>query len=383
MKALAKDVDDRYQHASELGEDLRGFMYSTGNAFTRKDLAAFMKATFAEDYDKERSRLMEYGDVKAPEGMLAAAEMMGFGVGHVPQMGGQAQSPSAVTSVPTQMPISNSPNAGTAPGLPPIVRPVPPTLSPQSNRPPSLTSMPRLTAVAPMLTNGKEEHEATVMADGTGGMFDESATNPGAPTTQPPRGLNVRNRPEPPVPEAATDPGRPAVAPPPMLHQPEPRRVTRNLPPAPPPQLTSDTSPTLLGVNYQAQASLAEAPAVPSGANTNTRLIIALAGIVALLIVGLVGVMVMKPAPTGLLMITVPDAVANTVTLNINGTQITDEQGNPIKEWPQMRAVPVGKVTVMLKAPGYEPLIEVVDVKEGNEPAQLKKEMKKKSSAGP
>ena len=56
MKSLAKDVDDRYQHATELAEDLRSFMYSTGNQFARKDLAAFMKATFAEDYEKEAAR---------------------------------------------------------------------------------------------------------------------------------------------------------------------------------------------------------------------------------------------------------------------------------------------------------------------------------------
>jgi hypothetical protein len=41
-------------------------------------------------------------------------------------------------------------------------------------------------------------------------------------------------------------------------------------------------------------------------------------------------------------------------------------------------AVPVGKVTVMLRAPGYEPVVETIEVREGGEPAQLKKEMKKK-----
>jgi len=74
MKALAKDVDHRYQYASELAEDLRTFMGSTGNSVTREDLAAFMRATFAEDYEKERARLMEYVEIEPPEGMLAAAE---------------------------------------------------------------------------------------------------------------------------------------------------------------------------------------------------------------------------------------------------------------------------------------------------------------------
>ncbi|MGV3623572.1 MAG: serine/threonine protein kinase, partial [Archangium sp.] len=179
MKALAKDVDDRYQHAGELGEDLRAFMYSTGNAFARKDLAAFMKATFAEDFEKEKMRISEYVEVKAPEGMLAAIEM-GYGVGAVPAPSANAPNASSVTAVPTSVPINP------APGGPPVVRPVPPTLTPSGGapvtRPPSLTSMPRLTAVAPMLTNGKEEHESTVLADGIGGgppFSDDPATNPG------------------------------------------------------------------------------------------------------------------------------------------------------------------------------------------------------------
>ena len=390
MKALAKDVDDRYQHAGELGEDLRGFMYSTGNAFARKDLAAFMKATFAEDYEKEKARIAEYAEVKAPEGMLAAAEM-GFGVGQVPQMGGQAQSPSAVTSVPTMMPISagmQNQAAGTSPGLPPIVRPMPPTLAPagppQQNRSPSLTSMPRLTAVAPMLTNGKEEHESTVLADSGSGanLFDEPATNPGNQgRPDPTRALNIRNRAEPVVQDVATDPGRPALSRgeppgPPVMSPAEPRRNTRGpmaLPPPPPVMSPSDTSPTLSAVLYQQTSNQLPqvAQAAPSGGNT--RLIIALAGIIALLIVGVVGVMMLRPAATGLVMVTVPDSVAATATLSINGKPVAD------KEWPQIISVPVGKVTVMLKAPGYETIVETIVVSEGNEPAQLKQELKKKA----
>lgn len=415
MKSLAKDVDDRYQHASELAEDLRGFMYQSGNAFARKDLAAFMKATFAEDYEKERARLSEYADIKPPEGMLVAAEM-GFGVGSVPQMGGVAQSPSAVTSVPTMMPINASPgssaatNTGTSPGLPPIVRPVPPTLAPAAKpsspapskstppvgRPPSLTSMPRLTAVAPMLTNGKEEHEATMLADSSGN-FDEPPTNPGAPSAG--RNLNIRNKapsapiPEPPV-DVATDPGRPAVMPgppvvgPPVLTSDGRRQTRQGMPvaPPPPPVMSSDTSPTLNAVGYsqaqlqsvQSMQGMAPVPAKQS----NTKLILALAGIVAFLVVGVAAVVFLKPAPQGLLMVNVPDAAAATATLNINGKAVLNEQGQPVHEWPHIQPVPVGQVTVMIKAPGYEPLVETVTVAEGNVPAQLKGELKKKASGG-
>ncbi|HEY0883093.1 MAG TPA: PEGA domain-containing protein, partial [Archangium sp.] len=74
--------------------------------------------------------------------------------------------------------------------------------------------------------------------------------------------------------------------------------------------------------------------------------------------------------------------VAATATLNINGKPVVNEQGAPIREWPYIQQVPVGSVTVMVKAPGYEPLVETVTVVEGNVPAQLKNELKKKSSGG-
>jgi hypothetical protein len=346
-----------------------------------------MKATFAEDFEKEKARLAEYAEIKAPEGMLAAIDM-GFGVGAVPQMGGAAQSPSAVTAVPTMMPINTAPNtqtAGTSPGLPPIVRPVPPTLAPASSppvRPPSLTSMPRLTAVAPMLTSGKEEHESTVLADAAGGSnpFDEPATNPGNARQDPTRAFNIRNKADPVGGgEIATDPGRPAMARPgPPVVEP-PRKITRGMPAAPPPppmMSPSDTSPTLSAVQYQQTANtlapIAQPAPQPATGGSNTKLIIALAAIVALLVVGVVGVVLLKPPPTGLLMITVPDGVATTATVSVNGKPLTE------KEWPQIIPVTVGKATVMIKAPGYDPLIETVEVREGNEPAQLKQELKKK-----
>ncbi len=406
MKSLAKDVEDRYQHASELAEDLRGFMYQSGNAFARKDLAAFMKATFAEDYEKERGRLSEYAEIKPPEGMLVAAEM-GFGVGSVPQMGGVAQSPSAVTSVPTMMPISASPgssaatNTGTSPGLPPIVRPVPPTLGPAgkaaagapakapAGRSSSLASMPRLTAVAPMLTNGKEEHEATMLADSIGN-FDESPTNPGAPSAA--RNLNVRNRPSAPIPEppvdVPTDPGRPVApsGPPVLAPANDGRRQTRQgmpVAPPPPPVPSGDTAPTLTVVgDSRDQLQSARGLAPVRAKQGNARLIIALAGIAAFLLVGVAAVIFLRPPPQGLLMVSVPDEAAATATLNINGKAVLNEQGQPVHEWPHIQPVAVGQVTVMLKAPGYEPLIETVTVAEGNVPVQLKGELKKKATGG-
>ena len=66
LKALAKDVDDRYQTAMDLHDDLQSFMYTSGNFFARKDLSAYMRQTFAEEVAKEAARDEQYRKIKAP-----------------------------------------------------------------------------------------------------------------------------------------------------------------------------------------------------------------------------------------------------------------------------------------------------------------------------
>jgi hypothetical protein len=395
MKALAKDVDDRYQYASELAEDLRAFMYSTNNGYTRKDLAAFMRATFAEDYEKEKARLAEYAEIKAPEGMLAAMEMT-FGVGQVPAGGGVAAQASAVTSVPTMVPPNAPPLVPpTAPGLPPISRPS----APPGGRTSSVPSIPRLTAVAPMLTNGKEEHESTVLAE-SGGALDEPDTGPAELRQDATRALNIRNRPSPTADtaqEIATDPGRPALARPgpPVVGPPvltsEPRRPTRGVPAVPPPAvgppIVSDTAPTLNAVSLKPQKlpplelPSPQGPAAPQA--PNTRLILGLAGIAAFVVVGILAIVLLKPPATGLLLISVPDTLADKASVTIDTQPLVDDNGKPVREFPHIISVKEGPRTVMVKAPGYEPAVEVVEVRSGGAPAEFNWQPKKKAAPAP
>ncbi|HEY8431048.1 MAG TPA: serine/threonine-protein kinase [Sandaracinaceae bacterium] len=65
LKALAKDVDDRYQTAMDLHDDLQSFMYTSGNFFSRKDLSAYMRKAFAEEIAKESAREEEYRRMEA------------------------------------------------------------------------------------------------------------------------------------------------------------------------------------------------------------------------------------------------------------------------------------------------------------------------------
>jgi serine/threonine protein kinase len=53
LKALEKNVEDRYQNAIDLHDDLQLFMHSVGQFSSRKDLSAWMKRTFAEEMPSE------------------------------------------------------------------------------------------------------------------------------------------------------------------------------------------------------------------------------------------------------------------------------------------------------------------------------------------
>jgi eukaryotic-like serine/threonine-protein kinase len=57
LKALAKDVEDRYQNAIDLHDDLQAFLYSVGEFYSRKDLSAWMKKTFSDELEEANAKL--------------------------------------------------------------------------------------------------------------------------------------------------------------------------------------------------------------------------------------------------------------------------------------------------------------------------------------
>ncbi|MCK9463200.1 MAG: serine/threonine protein kinase, partial [Proteobacteria bacterium] len=52
LRILSREVEDRYQSAMDLHDDLQSWMYTSGNFFARKDLSAFMAETFRDDIEK-------------------------------------------------------------------------------------------------------------------------------------------------------------------------------------------------------------------------------------------------------------------------------------------------------------------------------------------
>ncbi len=67
LKALAKDVDDRYQNAIDLHDELQAFVYTAGEFYSRKDLAAWMKRTFVKEIEEETAKLEQYRQLAPPE----------------------------------------------------------------------------------------------------------------------------------------------------------------------------------------------------------------------------------------------------------------------------------------------------------------------------
>ena len=73
MKTLSKDVEDRYQNAIDLHDDLQAFMYTAGEFYSRKDLAAWMKRAWSKEIAEESTRLEAYRAMPAPASVLTPA----------------------------------------------------------------------------------------------------------------------------------------------------------------------------------------------------------------------------------------------------------------------------------------------------------------------
>jgi eukaryotic-like serine/threonine-protein kinase len=67
LKALAREVEDRYQWAQDMQEDLMRFLVSGDSIYSSKHLAAFMKEAFAEEISREAGKMERYASTPRPE----------------------------------------------------------------------------------------------------------------------------------------------------------------------------------------------------------------------------------------------------------------------------------------------------------------------------
>jgi serine/threonine protein kinase len=66
LKALSRNAGDRYQNAIDLHDELQAFVYSAGEFYARKDLAGWMKKTFAREIQEETVKLEGYRQLVPP-----------------------------------------------------------------------------------------------------------------------------------------------------------------------------------------------------------------------------------------------------------------------------------------------------------------------------
>ena len=66
IKALARDPEDRYSNAIDLHDDLQSFLYSIGEFYSRKDLAGWMKKTFAAEIEEDNAKIEQYRHIASP-----------------------------------------------------------------------------------------------------------------------------------------------------------------------------------------------------------------------------------------------------------------------------------------------------------------------------
>ncbi|WP_338864267.1 serine/threonine protein kinase [Myxococcus stipitatus] len=242
MRALAKDVDERYQYASELGDDLQRFLITSETIFGRKDLMQYMKSTFAEEVEREKQRLSDYADIRPPDGMLAALEA-GSGMG----LGGMSPPPAAQPApapVPVVQPVASPPRATAAMG---VVSPSP------IRRSPTLAALPKLTAATAAPAPKEDEVLATQLVS-SDHVFDDSpepTTDPGASVGRTITPLETRAPPADEDEENIT--GKTAVIAP-QAPPSAPRLSHANIPVVSAPPRPSVTVPTLMPAEVAASA---------------------------------------------------------------------------------------------------------------------------------
>jgi serine/threonine protein kinase len=395
LKALARDVDARYQYANELGDDLQRFLLTLETIFGRKDLMQYMKSTFAEDVEREEMRLQEYADIKPPESMLAAIEKGFSGASSAPQV-----------QVPASAPVS-----GPSPVSPPL-----PTTPPSGGvrRAPTAGAVPRPTVTVPAAPPVEEEETgATTVINGPG-YFDEPSTLPGlvgsgrttdeqplqrGPNPRPPgvsspprpssptltpasmestmvarqgrgntlEGLPRAVRPESPVSEltvampsrpsqpTSSVPRPPVPSPPPVMEEEEPEEQdTMEFTPAPP---------------MRSPVATPRAPALtPAPAKAAPNRLPLIAGLAALLLVvlGVAGFLMTRPEPTGYILVELPSDLRVPVRVSFGGQELdTSKPGHVLQQ------VKVGPSLVMVSAEGYKPFTRQVVIEEGMTPTRV------------
>jgi hypothetical protein len=433
LKALARDVDERYQYASELGDDLQRFLITNDAIFGRKDLMQYMKSTFAEDVEREKQRLAEYAGIKPPEGMLSAIEAGFSGVS--PALMPPAATPAPAHAPPTQTPME-LPKAGNATA---VMGP-PGAGNEAIRRTPSLTALPKLTAAAAAPPPKEDEGVATMLVDSREYFDDEDepTTQPGAkagravtpleservglaegeepatgktavigpPGSRPPAGNipvvtpspNVQIRPSVFGMPAVPPPGEAGASRPPPGRNPGdalPRIARPEGPGGGPPMLSPSSNPSsppgppMRPVSQGPGAPIAtpgpvpavkqppvarredqeEQEAPPTLFGMNRMVVFGGAGGLLLLLLGIIGFLATRAPATGFIMVELPPQLKGKAQVTLNA------QPAAVSNGVVLQPITAGPVVVAVSAENYKAFMQTVTVQEGQQVTRVVPEM--------
>jgi len=371
LKALARDVDTRYQYANELADDLQRFLITSDSIFSRKDLMQYMKSTFAEEVEREKMRLQEYAEIKPPEGMAAAAEM---GYGATPALGsaparssnpgvGRQPTPAAAMSA-----VPASSKAVTEQAVP-AVRPAD-TLPPIRRT--SMPGIPKLTAAAPvsMMEPDTGSNNATQIAEGP-----SYENKPEKSRDRRERLLKTQEDSGPgsfPMePEPATVPGPHRKGGAHVVGADKDNgadgRGRWEPPNMAPPRVRGEVSEEL---------DMPTGPGAFLGAG-RARLVGLVGGGLALAAIVAVALVVLWPTPEGYVLLeATPTPPKARVQIGDIDRGVLDA-----KEWPVLQKAKAEKTVVLVNADGYQTFVQTIDIQKGATPTKVTVALKRTIAA--
>jgi hypothetical protein len=160
-------------------------------------------------------------------------------------------------------------------------------------------------------------------------------------------------------------PALPSRPPPPVAQPPPEDRTDELLLTAPPVDSvpTAPARPAAVPKPHPVASARNVEPAAPPA--NRLPLVAALAG-VGLLVLLVVGYLVLRPAPTGYLMMELPPGVQAKARVSFNGKDLEVP-----KQGPLFTQVPSGPGMVMVSAEGYRPFTRGVDITQGTAPTTI------------
>ncbi len=123
MKALSKDVDERYQWCSEMLADLQQYLMSQDVVFTAKSLSSWLKEMFQPEIERERAMLEQYKRV-GRDGLIAGLPSAEAKLDVVEHLGAAGMPEGDATTLggpnfdDIEQATNSSPEVGPAPGSP-------------------------------------------------------------------------------------------------------------------------------------------------------------------------------------------------------------------------------------------------------------------------